>query len=273
VLTDTHCHLDARQFRADQAAVIARALKAGVMRMLAPGVSLESSAECARTAAANAAVFAAVGIHPSDGGALQPDWQQQLRELAAQRKVVAIGEIGLDYYWVHEPAQQAQQRELLQAQLRLASELGKPVILHCRERGDASRGPCIEDLLAILSDWMREMPPSVSHPGVLHSFSSNLQAAQRATELGFLIGVTGPVTYKTANVRREVIAALPLDRLLIETDSPYLAPEPHRGQRNEPAFVVHIADKIAAVQSRTTEEVESVTAENASRLFSWGESV
>ncbi len=186
--------------------------------------------------------------------------------------MVAIGEIGLDYYWVTDPNQQARQRETLSAQLHVASELGKPVVLHCREKGDAEYGPCIDDLLRILAEWLRETHPSSPHPGVLHSFSSGLNAARRAIELGFFIGVTGPITYKNAASRRETIAALPLESLLIETDSPYLAPQPHRGQRNEPAYVAHIADKIAAIRSRQPEEIATVTAQNAARLFSWGES-
>ncbi len=271
MLTDTHCHLDSEKFHADRSAAIARAADAGVRRMLAPGTSVQSSKDCVRIASENSAVFAAVGIHPEDGGTSTPGSMQEIRALAAEPKVVAIGEIGLDYYWVHDSAQQAEQRELLKNQLHIASEMKKPVVLHCREKGDANSGPCIDDLLGILEKWLVEAPSALPHPGVLHSFSGNLEAARRAIELGFLIGVTGPITYKNAMARRELVAALPLNCLLIETDSPYLAPEPHRGQRNEPAFVAHIADKIAAVQSRTSQEVAIVTAENASRLFSWGE--
>ncbi len=271
MLTDTHCHLDSEAFNADRAAVIQRALSAGVGRMLAPGVSMESSADCLRIASENQAVFAAVGVHPTDGGPLDGDWLQRLRELALRPRVVAIGEVGLDYYWMHGSEEQARQREILKEQLRLASELSKPVVLHCRERGDAEHGPCMDDLLGILAGWLRERPSSGAHPGVLHSFSGGLEAARQAIELGFLIGVTGPITYKNAGPRRELIAALPLNCLLIETDSPYLAPQPHRGQRNEPAYVAHIADKIAAVQSRKLEEVVAVTAESAASLFSWGE--
>ncbi len=271
MLTDTHCHLDAHAFAADRPAVLARALEAGVGRMLTPGLNAESSSDCIRIAAENPSVFAAVGIHPTDGGSLDLKSLHRIRSLAAEPKIVAIGEIGLDYYWVHDPEQQSRQRDILKAQLHLASELRKPVILHCREKGDAQSGPCFDDLLSILSEWLGEMPLQLAHPGVLHSFGGSLETARRALDLGFLIGVTGPITYKNAAARRELIAALPLDCLLIETDSPYLAPQPHRGQRNEPAYVAHIADKIAAVQSRTPEEIASVTAENANRLFVWGE--
>jgi TatD DNase family protein len=272
VLTDTHCHLDAEAFQADRSAVIERAVKAGVGRMLSPGVNVESSAECVRIAAAHPAVFAAVGIHPTDGGALAPDSLERIRQLATQPKVIAIGEIGLDYYWVHEPEQQARQRELLRSQLHIAAGLDKPVILHCREKGDAASGPCIDDLLTILSQWLHAAPSRLAYPGVLHSFSGSQAAARKALELGFFIGVTGPVTYTNAAARRELVSSLPLDHLLIETDSPYLAPQPYRGQRNEPAYVTHIADKIAAIHSRPLEDVAAVTTENAARLFSWRES-
>ena len=272
MLTDTHCHLDSEAFNADRPAVIERARKAGVGRMLVPGLSLGSSLDCVRLASENPEIFAAVGIHPSDGGPLEAHSIENLRKLARKPKVVAVGEIGLDYYWITEPDQQARQRETLVAQLHLAAELGKPVVLHCREKADAEYGPCIDDLLRILAEWRSERHLSSPHPGVLHSFSGGLEAARRAIELGFLIGVTGPVTYKNAASRRQTIAALPLESLLIETDSPYLAPLPYRGERNEPAYVAHIADKIAAIQSRQPEEIAAVTAENAARLFSWGES-
>jgi TatD DNase family protein len=145
------------------------------------------------------------------------------------------------------------------------------VILHCREQGDAEGGPCAEDLLSILSDWSRERSAMSWNPGVLHSFSGSLADARSAIEMGFCIGVTGPITYKNADSRRQTVAALPLEHLLIETDAPYLAPQPHRGKRNEPAYVAHIADKIAAILSISLQEVVAVTAQNAARLFSWGE--
>jgi TatD DNase family protein len=270
VLTDTHCHLDADAFDADRSAVIQRAVDAGIVRMLAPGLDVASSERCIQAADEHACVFAAAGIHPTEAGSFDEPALNRLRSLAQHPKVVAIGEIGLDYYWVKEPALQAHQREVLASQLQLASELHKPVVLHARERGDADNGPCLADLLNLLEGWLSSGGPTWP-PGVLHSFSGTIEIARRAIELGFYIGITGPVTYKNAAARREVVAALPLDRILIETDSPYLAPHPYRGQRNEPAYVAHIADKIATVKSTTTEEVTVVTGENAARLFSWGD--
>ncbi len=267
MLTDTHCHLDLDAFDLDRPAVIERALQVGVTRILVPGVTVESSRRALALAGEYPALFAAVGIHPTDLVSLDDRTLAVLRTLAENPKVAAIGEIGLDYYWVTDPEKQAQQREALRAQLTLAHDLHKPVVLHAREKDDAVQGPCAEDLISILEQWTQPSPA----PGVLHSFSGSLETARRALELGFYIGVTGPVTYKNAAYRREVIAAIPLERLLIETDSPYLAPHPYRGKRNEPAYVTHIADKIAQIQSRTPQEVVAVTGTNAARLFSWGE--
>ncbi len=268
MLTDTHCHLDSDAFDPDRPAVIQRALQAGVARILVPGVTLESSRRALELSDEYQAIFAGIGIHPTDLDALDDHALAALRSLAESPKVVAIGEIGLDYYWVTDPEKQARQREALKAQLMLAQDLHKPVVIHAREKDDAVHGPCANDLISILEQWVQ---PSSPAPGVLHSFSGSIETAHRALRLGFYIGVTGPVTYKNAAYRREVIAAIPLDRLLIETDSPYLAPHPYRGKRNEPAYVTHIADKIAEIQSRTPQEVVAVTGTNAARLFSWGE--
>ena len=275
MLTDTHCHLDSDAFDSDRRAVIERALEAGVGRILIPGVTAESSRRAVCLAANYPVIFAAVGIHPTDlQEGLTDRTIADLRDLAQHPKVVAVGEIGLDYYWVTEPDAQMRQREALRAQLELARDLPKPVIVHTRERDDAEHGPCAEDLISILEEWVGQLRAAhepLSSPGVLHSFSGSLETAKKAIDLGFYIGVTGPVTYKNAESRRRVIAALPLEHLLIETDAPYLAPHPYRGKRNEPAYVAHIADKIARIQSRTPQEVIAVTGNNAARLFSWGE--
>ncbi len=274
MLTDTHCHLDSEAFDADRPAVVDRAIAAGVGRILIPGLDVESSQRALNLAEENHCLFAAVGIHPSEADSCTAPSLHPLRELAQHPKALAIGEIGLDYYWVQDPDRQAQQREVLRAQLLLARDVRKPVILHAREKDDSEAGPCSEDLLSILEEWLHSTDThreASAIPGVWHSFSSSLSNARRAIDLGFYIGVTGPVTYKNARSRRATIGALPLERLLIETDAPYLAPHPHRGERNEPAYVTHIADKIADIQSRTLQEVAAVTGDNAARLFSWGE--
>ncbi len=275
MLTDTHCHLDLEKFDADREAVIQRARQAGLARILVPGLTVTSSHNVLKLVQAQPILFAAVGIHPTEAGTRSGSSIGELRELARDKKVVAIGEIGLDYYW--DTAAHDLQQQVLKEQLRLAAQLALPVVLHSREKNDAEGGACAGDLIKILGAWVAGLRSGnealAGRPGVLHSFSSSPEIARRAIELGFFIGVTGPVTYRNAGRRRQVIADLPLERLLIETDAPFLAPQPERGKRNEPAFVTHIADKIAEIQSRTPQEVAAVTTTNAARLFSWGESV
>lgn len=277
-LTDTHCHLDLEQFDADRAEVIARAVSAGVTRILVPALDLASSRRVVQLASTQSMIFAGVGVHPTQAGDWDADSRAGLRELATignaqgeSGRVVAFGEIGLDYYW--DSAPHGTQQAVLREQLALAGDLSLPVVLHMREAKDQPSGPCAEGLLEILETWTGELrgagSPLASRPGVLHSFSGDLPTARRAIELGFWIGVTGPVTFKNAEARRELVRALPLERLLIETDAPYLAPVPRRGSRNEPAFVAHIADKIAEIHNTTPERVAAVTSENAHRLFDW----
>ncbi|HUH98071.1 MAG TPA: TatD family hydrolase [Anaerolineales bacterium] len=275
-LTDTHCHLDLEQFDIDRTAVIRRAAEAGVRRILVPSLTAASSRAAVNLAETDPMIRAAVGVHPNEAESWDGQTIPALRNLAAESlAVVAIGEIGLDFY--RDRAQRADQISILKEQLGLASELELPVVVHCREREDAEEGACAEDLIGILEEWVSALRSGqaalAQRPGVLHSFSGSLEMARRAIDLGFYIGVTGPITYKNAEKKRQVISTLPLERLLIETDAPYLAPEPHRGKRNEPAFVAHIADRIAELKSRTPQEIAAATTENAARLFSWGETV
>ena len=287
-LTDTHCHLDFDKFDADRDEVLARAWKAGLTRILIPGITLDSSRAAVKLAESHPWLFAAVGIHPTETSQVKGQMSDirpfdelragsstfdELHKLAENPKVKAIGETGLDYYWNRAPHDL--QQKVLQEQLALAAELCLPVILHCREKDDAAHGACAEDLIKVLEEWVNrlrvERSPLGECPGVLHSFSGSREMAQRAIRLGFYLGVTGPVTFKNAAKRQEIVAALPLEHLLLETDAPFLAPQSQRGRRNEPAFVVEIADKIAQLKSRSLEEVAAITSANAARLFSWGE--
>lgn len=275
MLTDTHCHLDFNKFNDDRGAVIRRALEAGVERILVPAIELESSRAVIELAKSHEAIFAAIGFHPTDLDGWDESSIENLRQLARSAdKIIAIGEIGLDYYWVQEPEKQARQRQVLKDQLRLAREANLPVIIHMREENDAWLGEASVDLLEILTEWQtglqEESHPLAERPGVLHSFNGNLETAQKAIEHNFFIGVTGPVTYKNAEEKRQIIRQLPLERLLIETDAPFLTPVPHRGRRNEPAFVRHIADKIAEIHMTTREQVAEITSNNANHLFGWG---
>ena len=271
-LTDTHCHLDLEKFDADRHEVLDRAWTAGLTRILVPGLDLASSRRAVKLADSHPNMFAAIGIHPSETLGYQPGQLDEFRKLAAHPKVKAIGEIGLDYYW--DDAPHPVQQLALSEQLNLAAELQLPVVLHLREAGDATDGDCARDLLQILENWVEKLRvdhnPLVARPGVLHSFSGSSSTAKIVIDLNFLIGITGPVTYKNADFKREVVKSLPLDRILIETDAPFLAPVPQRGRRNEPAFVRHIADKIAEIHNKNPEELAALTTAKAARLFSWG---
>jgi TatD DNase family protein len=271
-LTDTHCHLDYNKFDPDRAEVIQRAMDAGLIRLLVPGLHHRSSAEAVKLAEANPSVYAAVGFHPTDLDEFTEETFQQVKELATHPKVVAIGEIGIDYYWVKETEKRAHQREILKRQLAFAKEMNKPVILHMREEKDAWFGDASVDLLEILQEWHATLQgPLAEKPGVLHSFNGTLETAQKALGMNFYIGVTGPVTYKNAEKKREIVGQLPLDRLLIETDSPFLSPIPVREKRNEPSYILHIAVRIAEIHSKSPAEIASITTTNAARLFAWGD--
>lgn len=273
MLTDTHCHLDFNKFDEDREVVLARALEAGVHRILIPALDYESSLAAIKLAESHPYVYAAVGFHPTDLDKFTNQTFEETKELANHPKVVAIGEIGIDYYWVKEREERAFQLEALQMQLAWAGSIQKPVVIHMREEEDAWFAQASVDLIRILGEWHGELRannnPLADKPGVLHSYNGNLETAQKAIALNFYIGVTGPVTYKNAEEKRKIIEQLPLDRLLIETDAPFLTPVPHREKRNEPAFVRYIADKIAEIHRTTREQVAQITAKNAANLFGW----
>jgi TatD DNase family protein len=254
---DTHCHLDWNSFDADREAAIDRAAQAGVTRMITIGVDGPSSRRAIELAETHDTVYAAVGVHPNDCAKFDAAALADIRSLAQHPKVVAIGEIGLDYYW--HKVEQAVQARAFRAQLELAAELTKPVIIH-------SRAAAL-DVLRILEEFAKQAECS----GTLHSYFDDLAIAQRAFALGFYIGVTGPLTFKKAEHEREIIKQVPLEWILIETDAPFLTPVPHRGERNEPAFVKHIAETLARVRGQSIEEVARQTTYNAEKLFGWQE--
>jgi TatD DNase family protein len=271
-LTDTHCHLDLEQFDADRSEVLDRAWAAGLTRILIPGLDLASSLRAVKLAESHPNLYAAIGVHPNDSLTWLGETSNKLRVLAEAPKVKAIGEIGLDYYWNDAPHDH--QRLVLTEQLALAAELKLPVVLHLREMDNAQDGDCARDLIKILETWVESLRvgnnPLAERPGVLHSFSGGKSTAEKVINMNFYIGITGPVTYKNAQDRRDVVKIIPLERLLIETDAPFLAPVPQRGRRNEPAFVGYIADRIAEIHSRNPEEIAVFTTANAQRLFAWG---
>jgi TatD DNase family protein len=260
-LVDSHCHLDQSHFDADREAVIVRAAEQGVTRLVNPGVDLSSSHAAAALARQHKGVYAAVGVHPHDAKTLDAAALVKLKALAQATKNVAIGEIGLDYYRDLSPRDI--QRRAFEAQLELAGELGLPVIVHDRDAHD--------DVLAILSQWSSSPRARRStldgRMGVLHSFSGDGTLAERALALGFYIGISGPVTYRNADRLREVVRAVPLERLLVETDAPYLTPHPHRGKRNEPANVRQVAQAVADIKGLTLGQTANQTRTNAVVLF------
>jgi TatD DNase family protein len=256
VFVDTHCHLDWNAFDADRDAVIRRAIESGVTRLLTIGVDAPSSRRAIELAEQYAEVYAAVGVHPNDCADFDAQMLKEVRLLAQHPKVVAIGEIGLDYYW--HKVDRAVQARAFQAQLELAAELGKPVIVHSREAAEA--------VMAVLEKFTHHAPRTT---GTLHSYFDDLAIMQRAFAIGFYCGVTGPITFKKSDRARDLIRQAPLDRLLIETDAPFLTPVPHRGQRNEPAYLRHVAETIAQVHGLALEIVTQQTTLNANQLLGW----
>jgi len=258
VWLDSHCHLTARDYDGDRDAVLHRAHEAGVRTLLAigSGYGTDHLEDAATFAAAEAGVYASAGVHPHEASEWSDAIAERLRALLARPEVVAVGECGLDYYYDNSPRDA--QRRALAAQLALARETHLPVSIHVRDRGPGA----YEELLEI---WHGEGAGALA--GVLHCYTGTLDFARRALDAGLWISFSGILTFKKAEDLREVARALPLDRLLVETDSPFLAPEGQRGKRNEPAWVTRVGAVLARLQGRAAEEVAHVTAANARRLF------
>jgi TatD DNase family protein len=264
---DTHCHLDLHQFDGDREAVIERAQAAGVGIIVNPSIDLASCRRVLALADRHAHIYAAVGVHPNDCGAFGDAALAELRLLAQHPKVLAIGEIGLDYYW--EKESHDQQQRVLRAQLELAGESGLPVILHSRNRTGEDRA-CNSDLLWAIAQWgpvVRKYDAGTGMIGVWHAFSGDFAEAQQAVELGLALGLGGPVTFQNARQLHELAPRLRLDRLVLETDAPYLAPHPHRGQRNEPAYIPLVADRLAVLCGTTAQAIAAETTAAARACF------
>jgi TatD DNase family protein len=253
---DSHAHIEGSEFDADREAVIHRALEAGVETIVCVGdgeVAADSHAAAFRLAEVYPFIYTTVGVHPHEARLLDDNLYAKLMDLSQHPKVIAWGEIGLDYHYDNSPREV--QREAFRKQLRMARERGLPVSIHTREAE--------ADTLAILDEEWK----GAGLAGVIHCFTGTRGFAEAAVELGFLISFSGVVTFNTAEDLRDTARHLPLDRLLIETDSPFLAPVPYRGRRNEPAYVVETARCIAEVRGAESGELGRATSENFKRLF------
>ena len=252
-LIDSHAHLDDEKFADDCAAVVERALAAGVVKIITMGDSLESSARSVALTEEFDPVYAAVGIHPEEVQPMTAATDDQLAAWTAQEKVVAIGEIGLDYYWEKDEEKRALQRAIFVRQLDLARQLRLPVCIHDRE----AHG----DMMKILKTEGRGLR------GVLHCYSGSWEMAAELLKGDWYFGIDGPLTYKNAAKLPEIVQRLPAERILVETDSPYLSPMPFRGKRNEPAHVLYVAKKAAELRGESLEAFARATRENTRDLY------
>jgi TatD DNase family protein len=257
---DTHCHLNLPHFQANLQQVVDRAQQSGVNKIVVPGIDLETSRIALTLATRFEGVFAAIGVHPSETERFEKDQFARFEEMVSEPKVVAIGEIGLDFF--HHPDKRTEQIELLEMMLQLATQNKKPVILHSRNALDA--------LFPIIENWSTEQQPSSQHfHGVFHSFEGSKDQVVRVQSLSMAIGVGGPITYKNALEKQQMLKEMELNNLVLETDSPYLSPHPYRGQPNEPARISLIAQKVAELRQISVEETAIITTRNANNLFEW----
>jgi len=252
MLFDTHVHLNARQFMEDRDEVIERAQQAGVQYMVVVGFNTETIPLAIEIAEKNEKIYAAVGWHPVDAIYYKEKHLDFIKELSTHEKVVALGEMGLDYHWDTSPKDV--QESVFRKQIQLAKEINMPIIIHNRKATD--------DVIKILQE---ENAKEVG--GIMHCYSGTVSDVKTCLDMNFHISLGGPVTFKNAPEVKEVAKIIPLDRLLIETDAPYLAPHPHRGKRNEPAYVTLVAKEIAKLKDMDYEALCRITTENALKLF------
>jgi TatD DNase family protein len=252
MLTDSHAHLDAKAFAHDREDVIERAKQSGVFRIVNIGFNRETIPSTLRLTEQYDFIYAAIGWHPTDAVDMKAEDLDWIEECCAREKVVAIGEIGLDYYWDTSPKDV--QENVFREQIRLAKKLDMPIVIHNREAH--------ADIVRILKEEKAE-----DVGGVMHCFSGSWETAKLCLNMNFYISFGGPITFKNAKQPKEVLANVPLDRLLIETDCPYLTPHPYRGKRNESSYVQLVAEAAAEIKGISVEELARITSDNAARLF------
>ncbi len=258
MIFESHAHYDDRQYDDDREALLERLPKENVGIVVNVGADLASSDASVLLSQKYDYIYASVGVHPDEVGELSEEGIAHLRELASEEKVVAIGEIGLDYFRKEGEDFKEIQKKWFLAQLELAEELDLPVIVHSRDAA--------EDTMEILRDFAKKYPER-SNPGVVHCYSYSKEMAMEYISMGYFIGIGGVVTFKNAKKLVQCARDLPLDRIVVETDSPYLAPEPHRGSRNNSANIKYVIEKIAEIRGISPEEVEKVTELNARKLY------
>lgn len=254
MIFETHAHYDDEQFDSDREETLARARAAGISPIINVGASVSSSKKTLELARTHEDIYAAIGVHPSEVDGLDEESFAWLHAQTGDEKVVAVGEIGLDYYWEKEEAVLKRQREWFARQLVWAREASLPVIIHTRDAA--------EDTVRIMKENRAQ-----EIAGVIHCYSYSPELAQEFVSMGYLIGVGGVVTFKNAKKLVRTVEQIPLTSILLETDCPYMAPEPYRGRRNESSYLPYVAAKIAEIKGVSAEEVERVTRENAYRLF------
>jgi len=250
MIFETHAHYDDEQFDSGREAILASLPDCGIKRVVNIGASIASTRNSIELAEKYDYIYAAVGVHPSEIDELNEERFAWLRELTKLEKVVAVGEIGLDYYWDKEPKVQERQRYWFKRQMELAKEAGLPIVVHSRDAA--------EDTMRVMKETHAE-----EIPGVIHCYSYSPEMALEFIKMGYYIGVGGVVTFKNAKKLKETVEKIPLERILLETDCPYMAPEPHRGKRNDSTNIPYIVAKIAELKQVTPEEVEQITWQNA----------
>ena len=252
-MIDSHCHINDEAYKENPAEYIKEAEKAGVFQFLVVGCNKENSQLAVDIANKNQSCFAAVGIHPSDAKYAKENDLAEIKEMARENKVIAIGEIGLDYYWDKEESVKELQKRFFVEQIKIANELNLPISIHCRD--------AIEDCLQIL----KENP--VSRGGIMHCYAGSLESSKSFIKLGFLLGFGGTVTFKNSLRPKEVVANIPSNSYVLETDAPYLAPDPYRGKQNHSKYLYLVRDKIAELRNITPEQVDKESTENFKKLF------
>ncbi len=255
---DTHCHLNYSSFDKDLDAVIQHAIDQGVYRMIVPGLDVASSRKAVLLAEKYQSIYAAVGVYPGEVDNFSEDQASEIISLAHHPKVVAIGEIGLDFY--HRTDNQEKQLQIFQKMLDVASSINLPILIHSRQ--------ALVPLTQIIMRW-REQNSAISCAGIFHAFEGGFEEACQLTQLGFLLGAGGPVTYKNAKTKHQVFSKISLSNIALETDAPFLSPQKHRGERNEPAYIPIIANRIAELQGCSINIVAEVTSRNVHTLFNW----